>query len=59
MTEVKTYCDHCGKVLDEMHDYPDTEIGVVKFLKADLCNKCINELDNRVRRFVKKEGGEG
>ena len=55
MTEVKTYCDHCRKVLDKMHDYPDTEIGVVKALKADLCNKCINELDNRVRRFVKKE----
>lgn len=28
MTETKTYCDHCHKELNEMHDYVSVEIDV-------------------------------
>ena len=36
MTEIKTYCDHCGKELNEMHDYCGTEVGITDFIDADL-----------------------
>ena len=54
MTEIKTYCDHCGKVLNDMHDYADTEIGFIDFAKADLCAKCIRELDTIVKQYCGK-----
>ena len=57
MRETKIYCDHCGKVLDNMTDYCDTEIEVKSWFKCDLCNECITELDNIVLTFCKK-GGE-
>ncbi len=57
MIVTKAYCDHCGKVLDEMHDYVDTEITVKDWWKADLCNTCIKELNKIAKDFCKK-GGE-
>lgn len=57
MRETKIYCDHCGKVLDQMHDYVDTEIEVKSFFRCDLCADCIEELDRAVVKFIKK-GGE-
>jgi hypothetical protein len=56
MREIKTYCDHCGKVLNEMQDYCDTEIEVKGWFKCDLCNRCISELDLIVFNFCKKGG---
>jgi hypothetical protein len=58
MRETKVYCDHCGKVLDGMVDYNDTEIDVKSWFKCDLCAKCIEELDEIVLRFCKKGGAE-
>lgn len=58
MRETKIYCDHCGKVLDEMKDYTDTEIEVKSWFKCDLCSDCINELNNIVLSFCKKGGAE-
>lgn len=58
MTETKTYCDHCGKVLNDMHDYCDITIEVDEFIKADLCKACYVELGNIARAFVKKGGAE-
>ena len=59
MREVKIYCDHCGKVLNEMKDYVDTEINAHTWFKTDLCDKCIKDLDRIVREFCgKKDGGE-
>jgi hypothetical protein len=57
MKETKIYCDHCGKVLDEMCDYTDTEIEVRYFFKCDLCAECIDKLDKIVLAYCKK-GGE-
>ena len=57
MRETKTYCDHCGKALNEMIDYPDTEIEAKHWFMCDLCAECINELDKIVAVFCKK-GGE-
>ena len=45
MTVCKTYCDHCGKELNDMTDYPDVAIGFVKFSKADFCKMCLDELE--------------
>jgi hypothetical protein len=58
MRDTKIYCDHCGKVLHEMHDYIDTEIEVKSWFKCDLCADCIAELEKIVVKFCKK-GGEG
>lgn len=55
MTEIKTYCDHCGKVLDDMKDYPDTEISILNYCKADFCAKCLSELQDIVDDFIKRE----
>lgn len=55
MRETKVYCDHCGKELNEMKDYCDTEVGILDFIDTDLCINCINELQNLVKKFVKKE----
>ena len=57
MTEIKIYCDHCGKELNEMHDYVEQEVGIVDYLMADLCHKCMNDLESKIRNFVKKEEG--
>ena len=54
-------CDHCGKELDEMKDYPDTEFdNFFDIFRADLCTKCFHELNNIVLRYVNKEkDGQG
>lgn len=57
MRETKIYCDHCGKVLDGMRGYYDQEICFCEYETADLCNKCIEELDEIIKAFCKK-GGE-
>lgn len=52
MTKVITYCDHCGKVLNDMEDYgsSEIEIGYVDF-EADLCKACHTELVKRVKDY--------
>lgn len=57
MKETKYICDHCGKVLNEMHDYPELEIGFARYETADLCAECHEELDKIIKAFCKK-GGE-
>lgn len=57
MRVTKDYCDHCGKVLNCMNDYGDTEIVVLTSFNTDLCAKCIARLDEIVLKFCKK-GGE-
>lgn len=50
-------CDHCGKILDEMKDYTNTDIDICyNTVSCDLCNDCIDELAKVVKAFVKKEG---
>ena len=58
MREVKIYCDHCGKVLDEMHDYTDYELTDTDYMRVDLCKECFNELDKTIKDFCKKGGTE-
>lgn len=57
MRETKVYCDHCGKELNEMFDYCDTEIEAKSWFKSDLCKGCMDELEQIVLAFCKK-GGE-
>lgn len=53
MTQTKIYCDHCGKELDEMHDYPDIKIDTLdEFLKCDLCKACYEELGELICGFI-------
>ena len=48
-------CDHCGKELDEMHDYVDTEIDAVCwFSGVDLCKECAKELEKIVTSFLNR-----
>lgn len=58
MRETKIYCDHCGKVLNEMHDYPEQEIGLMGYETADLCNECLEKLDKIIKAFCGKGGEE-
>jgi hypothetical protein len=58
MRVTKDYCDHCGKELNCMNDYGDTEIVVLTSFNADLCAECIASLDEIVLKFCKKGGAE-
>ena len=58
MTEIKIYCDHCGKVLDEMSDYVDLTIEVAHKRKhTDLCTECFEKLFVVLDDFFDKKGG--
>ena len=46
-------CDHCGKRLDDMHDYAEYEL--TKFIDADLCKDCLNELGTIIKNFLHRE----
>ena len=55
MTETKVYCDHCGKELNEMHDYVDVEIDTgIFWTRADLCQECTHELKELVYSVCEK-----
>lgn len=57
MTEIKVYCDHCRKVLDDMSDYTDITIEAAhKVINGDLCTDCFEILTNKINEFMK--GGE-
>lgn len=62
MGKVSFYtCDHCGKRLDEMKDYPESGLDVCyDYISCDLCADCVLELSKLVRGYVKKEkDGDG
>lgn len=47
-------CDHCGKELDQMHDYPETECTIGDYIQFDLCKDCHQELEELIKKFVGK-----
>lgn len=55
MRETKIYCDHCGKVLDEMHDYVDIDLDIGRdYVKTDLCAECLNKLLKITKHFCSR-----
>ena len=60
MKENKIYCDHCGKEMDRMHDFEDTQIDMAhKWTTVDLCAECLDKLYDLVCNFCKmKEGAD-
>ena len=55
MKELIITCDHCGKKLDEMKDYIDTEFDSIdEWFKADLCSECYTEISNTIKKFCGK-----
>lgn len=58
MKEHKIYCDHCGKELDTMKDFNDTQIEMAhKWATVDLCAECLDKLYNLICDFCEKKGG--
>lgn len=56
MTELKIYCDHCGKDLPTMNGYNDCDIDLPDIkLNTDLCADCVNKLSKLVCEFLNKE----
>jgi hypothetical protein len=52
MKELVTTCDHCGKKLNEMKDYVDTEFNAIdEWFKADLCSECYKEISRTIKEF--------
>lgn len=52
MTKTIICCDHCGKEIDTMKDYWDTEIIVhTSWCNVDLCEECYEKLKNIVEQF--------
>ena len=55
MKEFVITCDHCGKKLDEMKDFIDTEFDTIdEWFKADLCSECHTEISNTIKKFCGK-----
>ena len=54
MKETKIYCDHCGRELNEMHDYVEFLIDVGQEMECDLCADCQEHLEIMVKNFIKK-----
>ena len=55
MTEIKVYCDHCGKELDEMSDYVDLHIKVAhRGVTTDLCTSCFKKLAEAIYDYCGK-----
>lgn len=46
-------CDHCGKQLDEKHDYADYDLN--NFTEVDLCADCLHELETIIKIFLHRE----
>ena len=47
-------CDHCGKQLDEMKDYTESNIDVFyECMQCDLCADCAKQLVKLVVGYVK------
>lgn len=58
MTLTKICCDHCGKELDEMRDFDNTQIDMAhKWTTADLCAECLDELYALICNFCDTEKG--
>ena len=56
MTEIKTYCDKCGKELVGMGNYEDTDIDINHYHeRVDLCASCFEKLTDIVAEFFDKE----
>lgn len=52
-------CDHCGKILDDMKDYPNIDIDICcQTVSCDLCNDCVDELAKVVEAFAQKGGAD-
>lgn len=48
-------CDHCGKKINEMIDYPDIEFDVLnESFQADLCSGCYMEIGRIIKQFCKR-----
>ena len=55
MVKTITYCDHCGKELDIMKDFYDTEVIVcASWCNVDLCEECYEKLKHMVKQFCNK-----
>ena len=55
MKKTTHICDHCGKEINPMNDYTDTEIDDFDFIKeVDLCKNCFKQLSDIVRQFIKE-----
>lgn len=56
MVKTVIYCDHCGKEIDKMKDYYDTEVIIYYSLcNVDLCEDCHEELKHVINQFCNKE----
>ena len=52
MTEIKHYCDHCGKEIDPMEDYVGINIQMNHVgMETDLCTDCFWELEESIKCF--------
>jgi len=54
MKETKYTCDHCGKELNEMHDYIEVELLIYDGFDTDLCDECYTEFVTIAKNFCKK-----
>lgn len=55
MKEMVYTCDHCGKKINEMNDYIDTEFDTIDdWLKADLCAECYKEISQMIKQFCNR-----
>ena len=58
MRITKVYCDHCGKILDDMSDYIGLRFDISHIPHiVDLCVKCFEKLNEKIDDFAKRSEG--
>lgn len=56
MRKTEMFCDHCGKMLNEMNDYPDSNIECAhKWNTVDLCATCLDLLWENIESFISNQ----
>lgn len=52
-------CDHCGKEMNDMHDYGEMKIdNFIDWIEVDLCSQCFRELNDIVLQYCNKKKDE-
>lgn len=56
MTETKTYCDHCGMLIEKDYDSISVDIrGGPWRDQMDLCSLCYKKLTNIIDEFINNQ----
>ena len=59
MKQIIYYCDHCGKIINNMTDYVGIELELNAIgMDCDLCKECHDKLVKNISEFLRTKDDE-